>query len=237
MARPFPAGWCGRPSRLGRACLRDSRPGHCIACRSAVPPHRSAHRRGERIAVGLASPGVLYVQTDSGDDARFFARDARTGRTLVYVITKSRTGVSRVYAVPTRPDTSRVQEQKRIAAMCFGVTGDQDCPGARRVAGPAAGRGHRVRRHQAADRLRTSRFGGIRGPGRGQPSRAGHAIWPASFSDGPGLWRAPLESAGARGNEWAGSGSGSGGRTRGAVRHQARSRAGRPTAVGQDQTV
>jgi hypothetical protein len=34
------------------------------------------------IAVGIASPGVVYVQNDSGDSARFFALDARTGRTV-----------------------------------------------------------------------------------------------------------------------------------------------------------
>jgi hypothetical protein len=34
------------------------------------------------IAVGLASPGVVYVQNDSGDRARFFALDARSGATL-----------------------------------------------------------------------------------------------------------------------------------------------------------
>ena len=33
------------------------------------------------IAVGIASPGVVYVQNDSGDSARFFALDAHTGRT------------------------------------------------------------------------------------------------------------------------------------------------------------
>ncbi|MCU1658091.1 MAG: hypothetical protein JWO57_2747 [Pseudonocardiales bacterium] len=35
------------------------------------------------IAVGITSPGVVYVHNDSGDSARFFALDARTGRTLV----------------------------------------------------------------------------------------------------------------------------------------------------------
>jgi hypothetical protein len=34
------------------------------------------------IAQGIRSPGVLYVQNDSGDSARFFALDARTGKTL-----------------------------------------------------------------------------------------------------------------------------------------------------------
>lgn len=34
------------------------------------------------IAVGLASPGVAYVHNDSGDEARFFALDARSGALL-----------------------------------------------------------------------------------------------------------------------------------------------------------
>jgi hypothetical protein len=34
------------------------------------------------IAVGITSPGVVYVQNDSGDSARFFALDAHSGRTL-----------------------------------------------------------------------------------------------------------------------------------------------------------
>jgi hypothetical protein len=33
------------------------------------------------IAQGIRSPGVYYLQNDSGDSARFFAVDARTGRT------------------------------------------------------------------------------------------------------------------------------------------------------------
>jgi hypothetical protein len=34
------------------------------------------------IAAGIASPGVVYVQNDSGDPARFFALDERTGALL-----------------------------------------------------------------------------------------------------------------------------------------------------------
>ena len=37
------------------------------------------------IAPGLASPGVLYVQNDSGDTNRFFALDARTCRTAATI--------------------------------------------------------------------------------------------------------------------------------------------------------
>jgi hypothetical protein len=38
------------------------------------------------IAVGRASPGVFYVQNDSGDSNRFFAVDRRTGATAATVI-------------------------------------------------------------------------------------------------------------------------------------------------------
>jgi hypothetical protein len=37
------------------------------------------------LAFGIRSPGVVYAQNDSGDSARFFALDARTGRTVAEV--------------------------------------------------------------------------------------------------------------------------------------------------------
>lgn len=43
------------------------------------------------IARGIASPGVYYVQNDSGDPARFFAVDARSGRTrAVFIVPGAR---------------------------------------------------------------------------------------------------------------------------------------------------
>ncbi|WP_375503893.1 hypothetical protein [uncultured Jatrophihabitans sp.] len=45
------------------------------------------------IAVGLRSPGVDYVQNDSGDTARFFAIDAATGRTAATVTVPGATNV------------------------------------------------------------------------------------------------------------------------------------------------
>ncbi|MGH8961135.1 MAG: hypothetical protein ACRDWT_08000 [Jatrophihabitantaceae bacterium] len=46
--------------------------------------HLGDHRLDEisGIAVGIASPDVVYVQNDSGDSARFFALDRRTGTLL-----------------------------------------------------------------------------------------------------------------------------------------------------------
>lgn len=56
---------------------------------AAAPPASALFRitdsritEASGIASGIASPGVVYVQNDSGDSARFFALDARTGATL-----------------------------------------------------------------------------------------------------------------------------------------------------------
>jgi len=54
------------------------------------------------LACGLRSPGVLYVQNDSGDSARFFALDSRTGRTR---------------AVYTVPDATNVDWEDLAAAV------------------------------------------------------------------------------------------------------------------------
>lgn len=50
--------------------------------------HDSRVREASGIARGITSPGVFYVQNDSGDQARFFALDAGSGR------------VRAVYSVP-----------------------------------------------------------------------------------------------------------------------------------------
>jgi MYXO-CTERM domain-containing protein len=54
-----------------------------LAANAAVLFHIHDSRIDEAsgIARGIASPGVFYVQNDSGDSARFFAVDASTGRT------------------------------------------------------------------------------------------------------------------------------------------------------------
>jgi hypothetical protein len=59
-----------------------------VAAASAVPSTAAFRitdpRIGEAsgIAAGIRSPGVVYVENDSGDDARFFALDARSGQVL-----------------------------------------------------------------------------------------------------------------------------------------------------------
>jgi hypothetical protein len=61
---------------------------------SSRPVFRFADTRIDEasgIGVGIASPGVVYVQNDSGDSARFFAVDASTGTTLaVYTVPGAR---------------------------------------------------------------------------------------------------------------------------------------------------
>lgn len=199
-AGPASAGAPGRPTALFR--LTDPRIGEASG-----------------IATGVASPGVLYVHNDSGDSARFFALDARTGHTLAvfqvpgaknidwediaaapdargvaslwladigdnartrseidvyrvneprvdhsrtdvtamtsppqmwrlrypdgaadaeslavsphgagYIVTKSFSGASQVYALPLRADPSRVQTLRRIGSLHFGFTATQGGP-------------------------------------------------------------------------------------------------------------
>ncbi|SDJ44538.1 hypothetical protein SAMN05444157_3399 [Frankineae bacterium MT45] len=45
------------------------------------------------VVVGLRSPGVLYAQNDSGDSARFFAMNAKTGTTVAVCTVESATNV------------------------------------------------------------------------------------------------------------------------------------------------
>lgn len=71
------------------------------------------------IAAGIASPGVVYVQNDSGDSARFFALDARTGATLAS------------YAVPGASnvdweDIAVAQDRRGVASVWLADIGDND---------------------------------------------------------------------------------------------------------------
>lgn len=69
------------------------------------------------IGVGVASPGVVYVQNDSGDSARFFALDAQTGATLA------------VYSVPTArnvdwEDLAVARDARGVPSVWLGDIGD-----------------------------------------------------------------------------------------------------------------
>jgi outer membrane protein assembly factor BamB len=71
------------------------------------------------IARGIRSPGVLYVQNDSGDEARFFALDATTGQTLA------------VYTVPGATnidweDLSVATDSRGVPSIWIADIGDND---------------------------------------------------------------------------------------------------------------
>jgi hypothetical protein len=69
------------------------------------------------IAVGIASPSVVYVQNDSGDEARFFALNGDTGRTLA------------TYAVPNATnvdweDIAVAPDSRGVPSIWLGDIGD-----------------------------------------------------------------------------------------------------------------
>lgn len=71
------------------------------------------------IARGITSPGVFYVQNDSGDSARFFALDARTGR------------VRAVFTVPGAQnhdweDIAVAPDARGVASVWLADIGDND---------------------------------------------------------------------------------------------------------------
>ena len=90
---PHDSCWSGSASADGDVMwLRALLAGACVL--AVALPAAARHRRccstsidpriteASGIAIGIASPGVVYVQNDSGDSARFFALDTRTGKTL-----------------------------------------------------------------------------------------------------------------------------------------------------------
>ena len=71
------------------------------------------------IGVGIASPGVVYVQNDSGDTTRFFAVDASTGATLA------------VYSVPGAQnvdweDLAVARDARGVPSVWLADIGDND---------------------------------------------------------------------------------------------------------------
>jgi hypothetical protein len=71
------------------------------------------------IARGIASPGVLYVQNDSGDTARFFALDARTGRTLATYTVPGATNVD-------WEDLAVARDRRGVPSVWIADIGDND---------------------------------------------------------------------------------------------------------------
>jgi hypothetical protein len=71
------------------------------------------------IGLGIASPGVVYAQNDSGDSARFFAVDASTGTTLA------------VYTVPDAQnvdweDLAVARDARGVPSMWLADIGDNE---------------------------------------------------------------------------------------------------------------
>lgn len=73
---------------LGCAAPVDAAPGQLLF---RITDERIAGASG--FAVGLASPGVIYVQNDSDDRNRFFALDVRTGATAATITVPGATNV------------------------------------------------------------------------------------------------------------------------------------------------
>lgn len=77
-----PAGAASSSPATSDAAITAPAPSGTPAAAKATPLFRLADPRLDEvsgIAVGITSPGVVYVQNDSGDSARFFALDKQTG--------------------------------------------------------------------------------------------------------------------------------------------------------------
>ena len=83
--------------------------------------HLADSRIGEAsgIARGIASPGVVYVQNDSGDSARFFALDARTGATLATYTVPGATNVD-------WEDIAVARDRRGVPSVWLADIGDND---------------------------------------------------------------------------------------------------------------
>ena len=96
--------------------------GAAPAAAASPPVFRFADSRIDEasgIGVGIASPGVVYVQNDSGDSARFFAVDESTGATLA------------VYSVPGAQnvdweDLAVARDARGVPSVWLADIGDND---------------------------------------------------------------------------------------------------------------
>ena len=71
------------------------------------------------IGLGIRSPGVMYVQNDSGDSARFFALDATTGRVLAVCNVPHATNVD-------WEDLAVAKDSHGVPSVWLGDIGDND---------------------------------------------------------------------------------------------------------------
>lgn len=91
-----------------------------VAVLTPVPVFRIHDPRiGEAsgIAPGIASPGVVYVHNDSGDSARFFALDARSGTTLATYTVPGATNVD-------WEDIAVARDRRGVPSVWIADTGD-----------------------------------------------------------------------------------------------------------------
>jgi len=100
------------------------RPAAVVLAALAAPQllfHIADSRIGEAsgIARGIASPGVVYVQNDSGDSARFFALDARTGATLATYTVPGATNVD-------WEDIAVARDRRGVPSVWLADIGDND---------------------------------------------------------------------------------------------------------------
>ena len=71
------------------------------------------------IGLGIRSPGVMYVQNDSGDSARFFALNATTGRVLAVCDVPGATNVD-------WEDLAVAKDSRGVASVWLADIGDND---------------------------------------------------------------------------------------------------------------
>jgi hypothetical protein len=107
------------------ACLIAAIGAGALLVSGAAPPSALFHIADPRIdeasgiAVGIASPGVVYVQNDSGDSARFFALDAHTGKTLATYDVPGATNVD-------WEDIAVARDRRGVPSVWLADIGDND---------------------------------------------------------------------------------------------------------------
>ncbi len=96
-----------------------------VLASGVAPPSALFHIADPRIdeasgiAVGIASPGTVYVQNDSGDSARFFALDAHTGKTLAAYDVPGATNVD-------WEDIAVARDRRGVPSVWLADIGDND---------------------------------------------------------------------------------------------------------------
>ena len=133
------------------------------ALTAAAPAFRIADARiteASGLAFGLRSPGIAYVQNDSGDTNRFFALDRRTGATAATITVRGATNVD-------WEDLAVARDAAGVSRVWLADTGDNDA--ARREVRLYRVREPRVGPHERGRTLTT------------EPAE----VWRLRYPDGP----------------------------------------------------